>query len=198
MMSIETKAWNSLNKSLRLWNSIAEERRCSKTCKTASVSHGPSCHLGPQLHFTFTSSTSKMRVEFCGIFPTLSLPYLQKELQIRTGLERATAGDTNQCDGYLTPLKVEWWVSFCHQPAYLLTSTKPKAWKYGLHDNLVFDINKMKVHIPLTPTSHPLITCPTPAGNIPLKSTPILFLRDGKEHDISRKKYLVWTRTVFH
>jgi len=55
----------------------------------------------------------------------------------------------------------------------------------------VFDINKMKVHIPLTPTSHPLITCPTPAGNIPLKSTPILFLRDGKEHDISRKKYLV-------
>jgi hypothetical protein len=46
-------------------------------------------------------------------------------------------------------------------------------------------VESKMVYIPSTPMSQPLITSPTPAGNVSLKLTLIRFLRG---HDTIRKK----------
>lgn len=173
-------ARHQLIMSLLLWNSTAERKMVPqnfRNCLSFSRTFMPSWSS----NFISRSLTPHQRWELSSAVsapPSCSHNYRRKQ-QIRKGLEQPLADSTKQCDGYLTPLKVERWVSFCHQPAYLLTSTKPKKNMKICTQDCVFD-DKMKACIPLTPMSHPWITCPTPAGKLSVKSAPILILSDAR------------------
>ena len=113
---------------------------------------------------TLINSTSNTSHEFGGILPRFLLPYLHKELDNNRLNRLKTEGshrdkiirNTYPISGGI--------VSRLLSPTRMPKVEKTKCYRTGLTRNgqvhtRKFIINK---NLPLTPTSHPLITCPVP------------------------------------